>query len=122
MGHRLSAKMILPKHGGVANAIGAVVGQIIMREMGKIESAGDGVWRTFIGEGPKSFNSQESAYNALREALAHKVTFTAKKAGADNIRLRYEEDTQEAMIEGRKVFVEGTIVAIASGRPRISQV
>ena len=122
VGHRLSAKMILPKHGGVANAIGAVVGQIIMREMGKIESAGDGVWRTFIGDGPKSFNSQESAYNALREALAHKVTFTAKKAGADNIRLRYEEDTQEAMIEGRKVFVEGTIVAIASGRPRISQV
>ncbi len=121
VGQRLSAEMILPEHAGVANAIGAVVGQVTMRELGSIEGAGDGVWRVFMDAGPVNFNSQQAAFDALRAELTTKVKSAALGAGAQDIRVQYEEDIQEANIEGRKVFVEGSILATASGRPRIAQ-
>jgi len=120
VGERLTARMVLPEHGGVANAIGAVVGQITMRELGLIEGAGDGAWRVFTDDGPVNYNGQDAAYQALRDALGARVTQAAQNAGAADIRLRFEEDVQEATIEGRKVFVKGSVLAIASGRPGIA--
>jgi N-methylhydantoinase A/oxoprolinase/acetone carboxylase beta subunit len=121
VGKRLSTNTILPKHGGVANAIGAVVGQITMRESGKIISGGEGVWRVFTDNGPIDYNEQKVAYDVLRQGLIHKVKKAAKNAGADDIRIQFEDSEQVATIEGRKVFVEGSILAIATGRPRISE-
>lgn len=120
VGQRLSAETLLPEHGGVANAIGAVVGQITMREQGKIESAGEGSWRAFLRAGPKAFSTQKGAFDAMRQELGTRVSAAAKNAGANDIRLRFEEQVQEAEIEGRTVFVEGSVFAIASGRPRIA--
>jgi hypothetical protein len=54
----------LPEYGGVANAIGAVVGQITMRETGKVISAGEGAWRVFIDDAPQDYNEQEKALTA----------------------------------------------------------
>ena len=34
--------------------------------------------------------------------------------------IQFEDDEQSATIDGREVFIEGSILAIASGRPRIS--
>ena len=33
----------------------------------------------------------------------------------------FEDEEQTAIIEGREVFIEGSILAIATGRPRIVQ-
>lgn len=120
VGERVNTQMVLPKHGGVANAIGAVVGQITMRELGLIEGAGDGTWRVFGDDGPTDYNDQEVAYQALRDTLGAQVQQAAHMAGAAEIRIRFEEDVQEAVIEGRTVFVKGSVLAIASGRPRIA--
>lgn len=120
VGDRVNAQMILPQHGGVANAIGAVVGQITMRELGLIEGAGDGAWRVFGDDGPVVYNDQEEAYQTLRNALGSQAIIAAKQAGAADIQVRFEEDVQEATIEGRSVFVKGSVLAIASGRPRIT--
>jgi N-methylhydantoinase A/oxoprolinase/acetone carboxylase beta subunit len=120
VGDRLTTTMVLPEHGGVANAIGAVVGQVTMREMGKVEGAGDGAWRVFLDAGPAIFKTQVEAFDTLRFELMTKVENAARAAGAQDILVVYEEDMQEAMIEGRKVFIEGSILATASGRPRIT--
>ena len=53
--------------------------------------------------------------------MIHKVKKAAKNAGAGDIRIQFENSEQVATIEGRKVFVEGSILAIATGRPRISE-
>jgi N-methylhydantoinase A/oxoprolinase/acetone carboxylase beta subunit len=121
VGERLNARTVLPEHGGVANAIGAVVGQITMRETGLIEGVGDGAWRVFMDDGPVNYSEQDAAYQALRDVLGAQVTKQAQQAGAADIRLRFEEDVQEATIEGRTVFVKGSVLAIASGRPRIAE-
>ena len=120
VGKRLSTKTILPKHGDVANAIGAVVGQITMRESGKIVSGGEGIWRVFADNGPVDYIKKNDAYDVLRKILIDKVELAAKNAGAENIQIQFEDDEQSATIDGREVFIEGSILAIASGRPRIS--
>ena len=120
VGKRLSTKTILPKHGDVANAIGAVVGQITMRESGKIVSGGEGIWRVFADNGPVDYIKKNDAYDVLRKILINKVELAAKNAGAENIQIQFEDDEQSATIDGREVFIEGSILAIASGRPRIS--
>ena len=121
VGKKLSTKTILPKHGGVANAIGAVVGQITMRESGKIVSGGEGIWRVFTDKGPVDCKDQKVAYEILKQGLTNKVQLAATNAGAENIHIQFEDEEQTAIIEGREVFIEGSILAIATGRPRIVQ-
>ena len=120
VGKRLSTDTILPEYGGVANAIGAVVGQITMRETGKIVSAGEGAWRVFLNDAPQNYNSQEQALSVMRAHLRETAENQALLAGASDVRLRMEEEIEEAEIDGRLVFIEATITAIASGRPRIA--
>ena len=120
VGKRLQTKTILPDLGGVANAIGAVVGQITMREKGSIESAGEGAWRVFLGGAPEQFNAEDDALNALRQHLSQIAEKDAIASGAEAVRITFEEDIQRANIEGRDVFVSAEITAVASGRPRIA--
>jgi len=120
VGNRVGAEMILPEHGGVANAIGAVVGQITMRETGKIEAAGDGQLRVFDVDGPVIYTDQESAFQALQDSLGQRVQSAADQAGAGDVRLEYERDIQMTQIDGRDVFVSGSVLATATGRPGIA--
>ncbi len=120
VGERLSTRMILPKYAGVANAIGAVVGQISMRKSGQITSAGEGRFRVHFLDGPKDYNDQNVALSELEAHLSDTAKADAISSGAEGIRLRVEKDIRTANIEGKDVFVEADITAIASGRPRIA--
>jgi N-methylhydantoinase A/oxoprolinase/acetone carboxylase beta subunit len=120
VGELLSTSMILPEYAGVANAIGAVVGQISMRKSGQITSAGEGRYRVHFTEGPKDYNDQDMALNELETYLSNLAQSEAVASGAEGIRVRIEMDVRTANIEGKSVFVEADITAIASGRPRIA--
>jgi N-methylhydantoinase A/oxoprolinase/acetone carboxylase beta subunit len=120
VGQRLNTRMVLPEHGGVANAIGAVVGQITMREQGQITSAGEGRFRVHLSGQPQEYSDEAKAVSDLEQDLGGLAMAAAERAGAEGIRLRFEHDMKRATIEGRDVFVEGTITAVASGRPRIA--
>ena len=98
-----------------------MVGQITMRESGKIVSGGEGIWRVFADNGPVDYIKKNDAYDVLRKILIDKVELAAKNAGAENIQIQFEDDEQSATIDGREVFIEGSILAIASGRPRIGK-
>lgn len=120
VGERLSTRMILPEHAGVANAIGAVVGQVSMRKSGLISSAGEGRYRVHFHDGPEDFTELETAMTALETHLSTAALADAKASGAEGIRVRTENTLRNASVEGRTVFVEAEITAIASGRPRIA--
>ncbi|KAB7613697.1 hydantoinase/oxoprolinase family protein [Amylibacter sp. SFDW26] len=120
VGERLSTKTILPKYAGVANAIGAVVGQISMRVSTQVTSQGEGRFRVHFETGPEDFASEENAFSSLEARLEAEALTGAKDAGAEGIRVRFDRDIKTAEVEGRKVFVEAEITAIASGRPRIA--
>ena len=120
IGDLLSCKTELPDYAHVANAIGAVVGQITMRVLGKCEAAGEGAFRIFLDDGPEVYNARDKALEALRNSVGSKAQDKATAAGAGDIQLRFEEEVEEAEIDGRMTFVSASITAVASGRPRIA--
>ena len=120
VGDRLSTKTIMPEYAGVANAIGAVVGQVSMRVSAQVTSQGEGRYRVHFETGPEDFASEEDALSNLEARLKDEALSGAKDAGAEGIRVRFDRDVKTAEVEGRKVFVEAEITAIASGRPRIA--
>lgn len=120
VGDRLGCRMILPEHAGVANAIGAVVGQISQRATGLVTSPGEGRFTIHLPEGLTSYNDRDSALEALEAALTLEATTRARAAGAEDLRLTASRDIREAEVEGRSMFIEATVTVTASGRPRVA--
>jgi N-methylhydantoinase A/oxoprolinase/acetone carboxylase beta subunit len=121
VGKRLNTKMILPEHAGVANALGAVVGQISMRLSGTITSPSEGRFRVHFTDGPQDYSSADAALDALETDLKSRATDQARQAGAEDVRVTTERDIRQSDVEGRAVFVEAEIRVAASGRPRIAE-
>lgn len=120
VGVRLGAKMILPEHAGVANAIGAVVGQVSQRATGVVSSAGEGQFTAHLAYGPERFTSKEAAITTMMDALIAEASTRAKLAGADELHITTTQDLREAEVEGQPMFIEATLTATASGRPRVA--
>lgn len=120
VGKKLGTQMILPEHAGVANAIGAVVGRVTMRETGTVTAPSEGRFRVHLPDGPQDYTEAETAMTALEEVLRKRALDQALAAGAEDIDARATRDVQTAGIEGREVFVEAVITVEAAGRPRIS--
>ncbi|RYG91442.1 hydantoinase/oxoprolinase family protein [Loktanella sp. IMCC34160] len=120
VGERLGTRMLLPEHADVANAIGAVVGQVSMQVSGSVSSPGPGMFVVHLSDGPKQYPDQASAIAALREALSHEARNRATASGVEEVRLSVEQDVKEVEIEGQLMFIEAHLRVIAQGRPRIA--
>ena len=120
VGERLGCETILPDDGGVANAIGAVVGQVSIHAEGSVTSGGEGAFRVHLPNGPIQFGDKDSALESLRKTLTHQATEKAKASGVDEIRITENLDLREAQIEAQTMFIEATLRITARGRPRIT--
>ena len=120
VGKRLGCEMILPEHAGVANAIGAVVGRVTMREAGTVTSPSEGKYRVHLLEGPEDFGAEGAALERLEDVLRARAMAAAEAAGAADIQVSVVRNVRSAGIEGREVFVEAEVTVEASGRPRVA--
>ncbi|MFC6635986.1 hydantoinase/oxoprolinase family protein [Sulfitobacter sp. JBTF-M27] len=120
VGERLGCEMILPEYAGVANAIGAVVGRVTMRQSGTVTSPSEGKYRVHLIDGPQDFANQESALSLLETVLHDAALSDAQAAGAEDIQISVKRNLRTAGVEGRKVFVEATLTVEAAGRPRVA--
>ncbi len=120
VGTRLGTRMIVPEHADVANAIGAVVGQVRMQAEGSVTSPGPGRFVAHLADGPQSFQDQDAALTALEAELRADATARAGQAGVMAPRLGMESDIKQAEIEGQPMFISATLRVTASGRPRIA--
>ena len=120
VGDRLGCEMILPEHAGVANAIGAVVGQVSQRAQGLVSSPGEGRFTAHLPAGLQTFTSRDAALDALETALVAEATARAQSAGAADLRVTTSRDIREALVEGNPMFIEATVTVTASGRPRVA--
>ncbi|WP_147112022.1 hydantoinase/oxoprolinase N-terminal domain-containing protein [Tateyamaria sp. syn59] len=121
VGERLGCEMQLPENGGVANAIGAVVGRVTVRRSGTVTAPSEGRFRVHLPTGPEDFAGSEAALAKLETVLAEDARAAARAAGASEIELRVSRDIRTVQAEAREVFVEATLTAEAAGRPRIAQ-
>ncbi|MFN4192510.1 MAG: hydantoinase/oxoprolinase N-terminal domain-containing protein [Tabrizicola sp.] len=121
VGERLNCPMILPDHAGVANAIGAVAGQVSQRATGIVTSPAEGRFVAHLAEGLQTFSSAKAALAALETALVAEASDRARAAGAVDLRIAVDRAVKEVEIEGRQMFIEARITATASGRPRVAR-
>lgn len=120
VGERLHCQTILPEHAGVANAIGAVAGQVSQRATGTVSSPAEGRYVAHLADGLQSFSSPEAALSVLEAALVAEASSRAKGAGAVDLRVTVDREVNEVEIEGRTMFIEARVTATASGRPRVA--
>ncbi len=120
VGAYLNAEMLLPEHGDVANAIGAVTGRIRMLREGLVSSPSEGLFRAHLPDAPQDFQTAEAAMTRLEAALSAAATQDAEAAGAASVHLQVTREVKRAEIEAREMFVEARIVVEATGRPRIA--
>jgi N-methylhydantoinase A/oxoprolinase/acetone carboxylase beta subunit len=120
VGARLGCEMILSRHAGVANAIGAVVGRVTLRKTGVVTSPSEGCFRVHFETGPQDLADAETAMAVLEDHLRGAVTEAALTAGAGDIQITSQRDIRRAQSQAREVFLEATILVEASGRPRIA--
>jgi N-methylhydantoinase A/oxoprolinase/acetone carboxylase beta subunit len=121
VGDRLGCKMILPEHAGVANAIGAVAGQISQRAQAVVSSPAEGRFVAHLARGVEVFTTAEAALSAVEAVLVAEASDRARQAGAVDLRLTVDRAVKEVEIEGRQMFIEAMVTATASGRPRVAR-
>lgn len=114
---------VIPDHAGVANAVGAVVGQVRITREALITQPDEGRYRIFLGGGdsaPKDHASLDGALQEVHTRLEEDVRRAAETAGAGDISVKFARADKTAEVEGKQTLIEAQISATASGRPRIA--
>ena len=116
----LGAESAIPHDADVANAIGAVVGQVRASVTVFVTTPEEGVF--IIGGAGESvrMTNEEGAFSLARERAISAALHTARLNGADEPAVSVSEAIDAPEIEGRRKLVEARFTATASGRPRIA--
>ncbi|MBD9374424.1 hydantoinase/oxoprolinase family protein [Rhizobium sp. ARZ01] len=116
----LGAQSVIPPDADVANAIGAVVGQVRASVTVFVTTPEEGVF--IVGGAGESVRlvDEEAAFSLARERAISAALHTARLNGADEPAVTVSEAIDAPEIEGRRRLVEARFTATASGRPRIA--
>ena len=113
----LKTDAIVHEHADVANAIGAVVGQVQQRVDIQITQPGEGQFS--VTGIDKPFISEVEAISAARDLAQKTACQRAEDAGAQEIEVVVNLEEKRASIESRDMLIEALVTAIATGRPPI---
>jgi hypothetical protein len=114
----LGVQLVLPPFADVANAVGAVLGQVSQRVHITVSQPVQGVFRVFTHAGPRDFNTVASAISHAQALAAVEATARATEAGAASARVEFsQEDNQVSNDIDGNMFFEARVTATASGPP-----
>ncbi len=113
----LNTTAILPELGGVANALGAVVGSIRQQFEIVITPAGGKNVNVHFSSGTKLYDDLEAAAEAAIAEARLQAENKAREAGASSISVEHKRHDNIVDNAGEKVFFESRIIAVAAGRP-----
>ena len=111
---------IVPEDTDVANALGAVVGQVRVSAEAMVSQPQEGLFRLSAGDEVRDFLDEDEALEAAESHVRARAMEHSVIAGTDTAELAVVRDIRAATIEGQRKFIEAHIVATASGRPRIA--
>ena len=116
----LGARAVIPEDAGVANAVGAVVGQVRASVTVFVTMPEEGIF--FVGGAGDSarLTEEEAAFSLARERALSAALHAARANGADEPVVTLVEEVDAPEIEGRRKLIEARFTATASGRPRIA--
>ncbi len=118
--NRLGCDVILPEHAGVANAIGAVVGQVRVTARIALTCPTEGQFRVHLASEMVDYTELEAALLRAETAAEQVARAGALAAGAGEVRVELSRNIKSATIEGRDTMIDAEVVALAVGRPAIA--
>ncbi|OCW56065.1 hydantoinase/oxoprolinase family protein [Hoeflea olei] len=116
----LDVESYVPVHAGVANAVGAVVGQVRESVTVFVTEPEDGRYAVNGGGESLMLRDREQAFARAREIALAEASAAALRSGAESPALELTEHVDMPVIEGLEKLIEARFVASASGRPRIA--
>lgn len=120
VGDELDVKCIVPVDTDVANALGAVVGQVRVSLEAHISQPVEGLYRVMAGETVQDFQLEEDSLAFAESVLKDQVQRLALDAGTDEPQIEIVRNISAAMVEDQRKFIEAVLIVTASGRPRIA--
>ncbi|MBB2973594.1 hydantoinase/oxoprolinase family protein [Mesorhizobium sp. RMAD-H1] len=120
VGGMLGVEAQVPADSDVANALGAVVGQVRVSLTAEVTQPVEGRFRTSAGETIRDFDDEEKALDFAETILRTEVTARAAQAGTDEAEITVSRDIRAATVEDKRTFVGAILTATATGRPRIA--
>lgn len=116
----LSATCAVPEAADVANAVGAVVGQVRSTVTVFVTSPEEGVFVVSGGGDNRRFTEEEAAMAEAEERASRTAHEHARASGAADVVVVLAREIDAPEVEGRRKLMEARIIATASGRPRVS--
>ena len=116
----LRVGLYMPRFAEVANAVGAVLGEVSQRVHLTITQPSQGTFRVFAEDGPRDFERLDAAVDHAREVASAEAVSLARRAGAATVQVDFEqhENSVSNEIDG-DVFFDMRLTAVASGPPRM---
>jgi N-methylhydantoinase A/oxoprolinase/acetone carboxylase beta subunit len=112
----------VPPDADVANALGAVVGQVRVSAQATVTQPVEGVFRLSAGDDhPRDFGDEDQALAEGEARIRAIVAERAQAAGTDTAEIEVARDVEATTVESRRMFIEARLTATASGRPRIAE-
>ena len=111
---------VVPEDTDVANALGAVVGQVRVTAEARVSQPKEGLFRLTVGEILRDFTDEDAAMAAAEAEARAIVAVRANDAGTDTAEVEIATEVNVSTVEGQRMFIEAHVVAIAAGRPRIA--
>ena len=116
----LAAESSIPGDADVANAIGAVVGQVRASVTVFVTSPDEGIFVVNGAGVSVRLTNQDESFALARERAAEAALEQARLNGADEPVLDVRSEVDAPEIEGSRKLIEARFIATASGRPRIA--
>ena len=116
----LKVESFVPVHAGVANAVGAVVGQVRQTVTVFVTEPDEGRYAVNGGGERRMFKSRDDAFDCARQICTTEARAAAIRSGAESPVIELQEHIDMPLIEGLEKLIEARFSASASGRPRIA--
>ena len=119
-GELLQAETILPEDADVANALGAITSNVVVRCQAKIKPSSNGYFVIEGFEGAQSFRTFDEANDWTEDQLRQKVIGLGRKAGTGVEEV--ELNTYDSIVTaggGTQLFLGRVITASLTGRPNL---
>ncbi|HSJ56549.1 MAG TPA: hydantoinase/oxoprolinase family protein [Anaerolineae bacterium] len=122
---KLHTRLLIPAHAEVANAIGAVVGNVVQRRQVVVtplepsQAAGHGV-RVHLPEGVHDFADVETAVAYAESVMVPWMEDLAREAGADQVEVQVARRDHEVAVKsgwGDRLYLGSELTFTAAGRP-----
>jgi len=117
----LNTRVDIPEYAHVANALGAVVGQIRQQQEIVITPSSGKQVKVHYPHGAKDVMELEEAASEASAWASDEAKLKAESAGAEAINVTVERHDNIVNTQGQDVFFESRIVATAIGRPALAR-